>query len=151
MHPRLPPVRATVLLVLSLAVAACSPDLSPEDTVKAWFDAVACGDAGAALPLLDESSRAALDELAQRWSKAEEGLVSALGTPPADPDARAFLQALFTSKGRLPDMPFDHEERVGQAHISGDHAEVPVRGITETHALILRRDSGRWRLVLKLL
>jgi hypothetical protein len=119
--------------------------------VRTWFDAVACGDADAALPLLDESSRATLDELAQRWSKAEEGLISALGPAPADPDAHAFLHALFTSKGRLPDMPLDHAERVGQAHISGDHAEVSVRGITETHALILKRESGRWRLVLKLL
>ncbi len=117
--------------------------------MRAWFESLSIGDAKAAFALLDDATRQRLEDMAEQWRSGDENSVSSFGAAPEDADGTALLEAILHTQGRLPDLPADHGDRVGSARISGDRAEVAVRGLTGTHAFALTRTSGRWRVALK--
>lgn len=142
-------MRNLLLAFVLVFAAGCAPDLPPEDTVRAWFAALAIGDAEAAFALLDDTSREQLERMARTWQGGDEHSASMFGPAPEEADGTALLDAIFHAEGRLPALPADHGERVGSARITAERAEVAVRGITGTHAFALTRTKDHWRIALK--
>ncbi len=144
-------LRTPLLFVMLMSWMACSAELSPEDTARAFERSLELRNWNDAYVLLDANSQQWYEQMATNWRGRNAGLERLMGRAPGDTTGASTFAAMMSFGLTLttPERTPSSHDWFGSASIEGDVALVPARTAEHADVVELVREAGRWRMKFK--